>query len=110
MLPLAAGEAESQVARCRVREVKAVWRSTLPHWESKAVWCSAVRRVIPSSPNQPQNILYILTQTCLSVGEDGTPTIRPLETLHNALSLCQVDSFLHHVTTANFKTPGSSPR
>ena len=54
------------------------------------------------------------------VGEDGTPTIRPLETLHNALSLhqvtststtspLQVDSFLHHVTTANFKTPGSSP-
>ena len=33
-----------------------------------------------------------------------------METLHNALSLCQVDSFLNHVTTANFKTPGSSPR
>ena len=30
--------------------------------------------------------------------------------MHNALSLCQVDSFLNHVTTANFKTPGSSPR
>ena len=113
MLPLAAGEAAgSQVeARCRVGEVMAVWGgATLPHWESKAVWCSAVRRVTPSSPNQPQNLLYILTQICLSVGEDGTPTIRPLETLHNALSLCQVDSFLHHVTTANFKTPGSSPR
>ena len=65
-----------------------------------------------SSPNQPRFLFFnILTQTCLfSVGEDGTPTIRPLETLHNALSLCQVDSFLHHVTTANFKTPGSSPR
>merc|ERR1719166_836241 len=47
---------------------------------------------------------------CPEIGEDGTPTIRPLETLHNALSLCQVDSFLNHVTTANFKTPGSSPR
>merc|ERR1719334_1210703 len=48
---------------------------------------------------------------CLAqIGEDGTPTIRPLETLHNALSLRQIDSFLQHVTTANFKTPGSSPR
>ena len=63
MLPLAAGEAAgSQVeARCRVGEVMAVWGgATLPHWESKAVWCSAVRRVTPSSPNQPQNLLYIL--------------------------------------------------
>ena len=50
----------------------------------------------------------------IPVGEDGTPTIRPLETLHNALSLRQVDTFLDHVTSANFKTPnspmnGSSP-
>jgi len=44
------------------------------------------------------------------IGEDGTPTIRPLETLHNALSLRQVDTFLDHVTTANFKTPNHSPR
>jgi len=43
------------------------------------------------------------------IGEDGTPTIRPLETLHNALSLRQVDAFLDHVTSANFKTPSNSP-
>jgi len=46
----------------------------------------------------------------VNIGEDGTPTIRPLETLHNALSLRQVDTFLDHVTSANFKTPNHSPR
>jgi len=45
----------------------------------------------------------------VNIGEDGTPTIRPLETLHNALSLRQVDTFLDHVTSANFKTPNHSP-
>ena len=43
------------------------------------------------------------------VGEDGTPTIRPLETLHNALSLRHINTFLDHVTSANFKTPTHSP-
>jgi len=43
------------------------------------------------------------------VGEDGSSTIRPLETLHNALSLRQLDGFLEHITTANFKTPSGSP-
>merc|ERR1712013_534184 len=42
------------------------------------------------------------------VGEDGTPTIRPLETLHNALSLRQIDNFLDHVTSANFRPRNSS--
>ena len=45
-----------------------------------------------------------------SVGEDGTPNIRPLETLHNALSLRQVDGFLEHITNANYKTPNLSPK
>merc|ERR1712215_588285 len=44
------------------------------------------------------------------VGEDGTPTIRPLETLHNALSLRQVDAFLDHVTSANFRPRNSSSK
>jgi len=39
----------------------------------------------------------------------GMPNIRPLETLHNALSLRQLDSFLSFVTSANFKTPISTP-
>ena len=33
--------------------------------------------------------------------------VRPLETLHNALSLRQLDAFLSFVTSANFKTPSS---
>ena len=44
------------------------------------------------------------------VGEDGTPNIRPLETLHNALSLRQVDGFLEQITNANYKTPTLSPK
>eukprot|EP00095_Tigriopus_kingsejongensis_P003820 maker-scaffold278_size225338-snap-gene-1.22 protein:Tk03820 transcript:maker-scaffold278_size225338-snap-gene-1.22-mRNA-1 annotation:"inositol hexakisphosphate and diphosphoinositol-pentakisphosphate kinase-like isoform x8" len=38
-----------------------------------------------------------------------SPGIRPLETLHNALSLRQLDSFLGYVTSTNFKTPSPSP-
>lgn len=38
------------------------------------------------------------------------PPIRPLETLHNALSLRQLDSFLEMMTTAPlYRTPASSP-
>jgi inositol hexakisphosphate/diphosphoinositol-pentakisphosphate kinase len=37
------------------------------------------------------------------------PSIRPLETLHNALSLRQLDFFLEYATSANFKTPCQSP-
>ena len=33
--------------------------------------------------------------------------VRPLETLHNALSLRQLDAFLSFVTSANFKAPPS---
>ena len=36
------------------------------------------------------------------------PMVRPLETLHNALSLRQLDAFLSFVTSANFKTPPTS--
>lgn len=43
-------------------------------------------------------------------GFGGVPPIRPLETLHNALSLKQLDLFLEKMTTAPiFKTPASSP-
>ena len=45
--------------------------------------------------------------TVLSV---GMPSIRPLETLHNALSLRQLDAFLEYVTATIFKTPCPSPR
>nr|XP_050863340.1 inositol hexakisphosphate and diphosphoinositol-pentakisphosphate kinase 2 isoform X30 [Vespula vulgaris] len=43
-------------------------------------------------------------------GFGGVPPIRPLETLHNALSLRQLDSFLEMMTSAPlFRTPASSP-
>lgn len=43
-------------------------------------------------------------------GFGGVPPIRPLETLHNALSLKQLDTFLEKMTTVTlFKTPASSP-
>lgn len=43
-------------------------------------------------------------------GFGGVPAIRPLETLHNALSLKQLDSFLDRMTTAPiFRTPSSTP-
>lgn len=43
-------------------------------------------------------------------GIGGVPPIRPLETLHNALSLKQLDAFLEKMTTTTiFKTPASSP-
>ncbi|XP_069998717.1 inositol hexakisphosphate and diphosphoinositol-pentakisphosphate kinase 2 isoform X5 [Penaeus vannamei] len=42
-------------------------------------------------------------------GLGGVPPIRPLETLHNALSLKQLDAFLEHMALAQFRTPLSSP-
>jgi hypothetical protein len=43
-------------------------------------------------------------------GCGGVPPIRPLETLHNALSLRQLDQFLDVMTSAPlFRTPASSP-
>lgn len=43
-------------------------------------------------------------------GIGGVPPIRPLETLHNALSLRQLDTFLERMTTTQmYKTPASSP-
>ncbi|CAB0006911.1 unnamed protein product, partial [Nesidiocoris tenuis] len=41
-------------------------------------------------------------------GCGGVPPIRPLETLHNALSLRQIDSFLERMARG-FKTPASTP-
>lgn len=43
-------------------------------------------------------------------GFGGVPPIRPLETLHNALSLKQIDNFLQAMTTAQlYRTPSSTP-
>lgn len=42
-------------------------------------------------------------------GCGGVPPIRPLETLHNALSLKQVDNFLEQMTTVILRTPFATP-
>ena len=54
--------------------------------------------------------LYLNHKFC-SVGLDGwrVPSIRPLETLHNALTLKQVENLLLRVTEVPFTTPQSSP-
>lgn len=55
-----------------------------------------------------QTLLYCLYH--LSVGFGDVPPIRPLETLHNALSLRKLDSFLQDMIFAQiFKTPTGSP-
>ncbi|XP_066980656.1 inositol hexakisphosphate and diphosphoinositol-pentakisphosphate kinase 2 isoform X28 [Macrobrachium rosenbergii] len=46
---------------------------------------------------------------CDIEGLGGVPSIRPLETLHNALSLRQLDAFLERMALAQFRTPLSSP-
>ncbi|KAF2350084.1 hypothetical protein FHG87_019159 [Trinorchestia longiramus] len=42
-------------------------------------------------------------------GQGGVPSIRPLETLHNALSFRQLDEFLRRITRFPRSTPLSSP-
>ncbi|XP_059614979.1 inositol hexakisphosphate and diphosphoinositol-pentakisphosphate kinase isoform X12 [Phlebotomus argentipes] len=70
----------------------------------------ATRSMSPDT--EPRSRSYETTQSKAKVleGIGGVPSIRPLETLHNALSLRQLDSFLETMTAAPmFKTPASSP-
>ncbi|XP_037921016.1 inositol hexakisphosphate and diphosphoinositol-pentakisphosphate kinase isoform X4 [Hermetia illucens] len=65
--------------------------------------------VISGSSSAP-NLRDMIPSTATPSGFGGVPPIRPLETLHNALSLKQLDSFLEKMTVAPlFKTPASSP-
>uniref|UniRef100_A0A336LX42 Inositol hexakisphosphate and diphosphoinositol-pentakisphosphate kinase n=1 Tax=Culicoides sonorensis TaxID=179676 RepID=A0A336LX42_CULSO len=68
--------------------------------------------VISGSSSAP-NLRDMIPSTASPSGIEGfggVPPIRPLETLHNALSLKQLDEFLEKMTsTILFKTPGSSP-
>ncbi|XP_055711880.1 inositol hexakisphosphate and diphosphoinositol-pentakisphosphate kinase isoform X37 [Phlebotomus papatasi] len=67
----------------------------------------ATRSMSPDT--EPRSRSYETTQS-KPKGIGGVPSIRPLETLHNALSLKQLDSFLETMTAAPmFKTPASSP-
>ncbi|XP_055847093.1 inositol hexakisphosphate and diphosphoinositol-pentakisphosphate kinase isoform X17 [Episyrphus balteatus] len=65
--------------------------------------------VISGSSSAP-NLRDMIPSTATPSGFGGVPPIRPLETLHNALSLKQLDVFLEKMTVAPlFKTPASSP-
>ncbi|XP_058063906.1 inositol hexakisphosphate and diphosphoinositol-pentakisphosphate kinase [Anopheles bellator] len=65
--------------------------------------------VISGSSSAP-NLRDMIPSTASPSGFGGVPPIRPLETLHNALSLRQLDAFLDRMTvTSLFKTPASSP-
>uniref|UniRef100_A0A1Q3FFZ4 Inositol hexakisphosphate and diphosphoinositol-pentakisphosphate kinase n=1 Tax=Culex tarsalis TaxID=7177 RepID=A0A1Q3FFZ4_CULTA len=65
--------------------------------------------VISGSSSAP-NLRDMIPSTASPSGFGGVPPIRPLETLHNALSLRQLDQFLEKMTTGPlFKTPASSP-
>lgn len=56
------------------------------------------------------NIILLSIKRQVLEGFGGVPPIRPLETLHNALSLKQLDGFLEKmITVPLFKTPASSP-
>uniref|UniRef100_A0A2M4AFQ5 Inositol hexakisphosphate and diphosphoinositol-pentakisphosphate kinase n=2 Tax=Anopheles triannulatus TaxID=58253 RepID=A0A2M4AFQ5_9DIPT len=65
--------------------------------------------VISGSSSAP-NLRDMVPSTASPSGFGGVPPIRPLETLHNALSLRQLDNFLERMTVGSlFKTPASSP-
>ncbi|XP_073995355.1 inositol hexakisphosphate and diphosphoinositol-pentakisphosphate kinase isoform X4 [Rhodnius prolixus] len=72
---------------------------------TSSVFSTAVISGAASAPN----LTDIISNTAsVSEGCGGVPPIRPLETLHNALSLKQLDTFLERVSR-NMKTPVSSP-
>ncbi|XP_060536296.1 inositol hexakisphosphate and diphosphoinositol-pentakisphosphate kinase isoform X3 [Cylas formicarius] len=68
--------------------------------------------VISGSSSAP-NLRDIISNTGSASaieGFGGVPPIRPLETLHNALSLKQIDMFLDRMTTTPlYRTPSSTP-
>ncbi|XP_059614977.1 inositol hexakisphosphate and diphosphoinositol-pentakisphosphate kinase isoform X10 [Phlebotomus argentipes] len=76
---------------------------------TNSLFSTAVISGSSSAPNLRDMIPSTASPSVLE-GIGGVPSIRPLETLHNALSLRQLDSFLETMTAAPmFKTPASSP-
>ncbi|XP_050329741.1 inositol hexakisphosphate and diphosphoinositol-pentakisphosphate kinase isoform X18 [Bactrocera neohumeralis] len=76
---------------------------------SSSLFSTAVISGSSSAPNLRDMIPCAVSSSVLE-GFGGVPPIRPLETLHNALSLKQLDQFLHKMTTSPlYKTPASSP-
>ncbi|KAK4884538.1 hypothetical protein RN001_000809 [Aquatica leii] len=76
---------------------------------TNALFSTAVISGSSSAPNLRDMIPSTASASALE-GIGGVPAIRPLETLHNALSLRQLDVFLEKMTlTPVQKTPSSTP-
>lgn len=76
---------------------------------ANSLFSTAVISGSSSAPNLRDMISSTASASALE-GFGGVPPIRPLETLHNALSLRQLDNFLDHMTAAPlFRTPSSTP-
>ncbi|XP_044265297.1 inositol hexakisphosphate and diphosphoinositol-pentakisphosphate kinase 2 isoform X14 [Tribolium madens] len=74
-----------------------------------SLFSTAVISGSSSAPNLRDMIPSTASASAIE-GFGGVPPIRPLETLHNALSLKQIDTFLEHMTAAPlFRTPSSTP-
>ncbi|XP_058442878.1 inositol hexakisphosphate and diphosphoinositol-pentakisphosphate kinase isoform X4 [Malaya genurostris] len=76
---------------------------------TNSLFSTAVISGSSSAPNLRDMIPSTASPSAIE-GFGGVPPIRPLETLHNALSLRQLDHFLEKMTIGPlFKTPASSP-
>ncbi|XP_058810459.1 inositol hexakisphosphate and diphosphoinositol-pentakisphosphate kinase-like isoform X2 [Phymastichus coffea] len=77
---------------------------------TNSLFSTAVISGSSSAPNLKDMVQHHASAIAAIEGFGGVPPIRPLETLHNALSLRQLDSFLEAMTiTPMFRTPASSP-
>lgn len=78
---------------------------------ASALFSTAVISGSSSAPNL-RDMIPTAASTSTLEGFGGVPPIRPLETLHNALSLRQLDAFLEKVTGAPVLAPSppSTPR
>ncbi|CAH0551016.1 unnamed protein product [Brassicogethes aeneus] len=76
---------------------------------TNSLFSTAVISGSSSAPNLRDMITSTASASAIE-GFGGVPPIRPLETLHNALSLRQIDCFLDQMTAAPlFRTPSSTP-
>ncbi|XP_017770136.1 PREDICTED: inositol hexakisphosphate and diphosphoinositol-pentakisphosphate kinase 2 isoform X14 [Nicrophorus vespilloides] len=76
---------------------------------TNSLFSTAVISGSSSAPNLRDMIPSTASASAIE-GFGGVPPIRPLETLHNALSLKQLDTFLEHMTGVSlFRTPSSTP-
>ncbi|XP_023315780.1 inositol hexakisphosphate and diphosphoinositol-pentakisphosphate kinase isoform X12 [Trichogramma pretiosum] len=77
---------------------------------ANSLFSTAVISGSSSAPNLKDMVPPHASAVAAIEGFGGVPPIRPLETLHNALSLRQLDVFLEMMTGAPlFRTPASSP-